>query len=511
MSVRSTNRNVNKGILQFFQLSMKVSGRYCLNNEHHISRITNYAWVRHLSFSTIHSVKFEMSQRLPIPIQHYTSKAKFFSAATKTLSKEVGDSNDKGSDIEPHLVSNYEVMAKTSGVIQDPHQLSALRSLDRLRHELINNRNCDSIATKKDEAASTVHSFFSKIFSNDSTDGQNSVSSQNIPKGVYLHGGVGCGKTFCMDQFFDSISRMDRPPRILAQKVHFNKFMLTSVHKQMHKFKMIDKIKDSEAVLRNVVDSIIEDGNIICFDEFQVTDVADALILRRLFTGLIEAGAVIVMTSNRPPQDLYLNGIQRDRFVPFIDLLIDRMEIVSMWESETDYRLVHGKNKARGVYFVGDKRNELESAFLELTKGDEKLKSMKLVTINSKRSLFVPTASAEHGVARFSFDDLCRNPLGAEDYLTIGDNFHTVFISDIPALTMKDINLVRRLILFVDSMYECHVKLIVHAATTPDGMFKVDLKNRTHDEVFAFDRTRSRLEEMGSVEYLKKRWLGGQT
>jgi len=200
--------------------------------------------------------------------------------------------------------------------------------------------------------------------------------------------------------------------------------------------------------------------------------------------------------------------LQRDLFLPFIKLLEEKNEIVSMWESETDYRLIQGENKARGVYFVGEQtKAEFEGSFKALTKGSA-TGSTTLTTHG--RIIQVPTASLEHRVAKFSFDDLCRNPRGAADYLLIGENFHTVFIENIPALTMNDVNLVRRFIVFVDAMYECHVKLIVHAETLPEGIFKVDLANNHCDEVFAFDRTQSRLQEMGSDEYLKSRWSGQQ-
>ncbi len=126
------------------------------------------------------------------------------------------------------------------------------------------------------------------------------------------------------------------------------------------------------------------------------------------------------------------------------------------------------------------------------------------------RKIEVPRSSLKYSVARFSFDDLCRHARGAADYLIIGENFHTIFVEDVPELTMNDVNLVRRFIVFVDAMYECHVKLILHAATKADEIFQVDLNNKHCDEAFAFDRTRSRLEEMGSDEYLKSRWTGSE-
>ena len=247
----------------------------------------------------------------------------------------------------------------------------------------------------------------------------------------------------------------------------------------------------------------------------QVTDVADALILRQLFTGMLERGAIIVATSNRPPQDLYLNGLQRDRFLPFIDLLESKCRIVSMWDSDIDYRLVQAVNTASNtVYFVGDEQRcnfeELFNKCVHSTDGNSTLlESINIQTSTAgERTIRIPIASLEYGVARFSFDHLCRKPMGAADYLAIGQTFHTVFVEDVPSnLTLNDLNIVRRFIVFIDSMYESHIKVVIHAQSTPEHIFTVDLNNQYNDESFAFDRTRSRLEEMSSTTYLKRQWI----
>ena len=247
----------------------------------------------------------------------------------------------------------------------------------------------------------------------------------------------------------------------------------------------------------------------------QVTDVADALILRQLFTGMLERGAIIVATSNRPPQDLYLNGLQRDRFLPFIDLLESKCQIVSMWDSDIDYRLVQAVNTASNtVYFVGDEQRcnfeELFNKCVHSTDGNSTLlESINIQTSTAgERTIRIPIASLEYGVARFSFDHLCRKPMGAADYLAIGQTFHTVFVEDVPSnLTLNDLNIVRRFIVFIDSMYESHIKVVIHAQSTPEHIFTVDLNNQYNDESFAFDRTRSRLEEMSSTTYLKRQWI----
>lgn len=432
----------------------------------------------------------------------------FSSASTSTSTRGEPDKNNN----ESFLVNAYRSMIKESNVMLDHHQLRALKELDRLRNDILSSPHYTNEAKASQtfigdgEESDSFFPFMDKlqdIFRQTkvSSIGNifNNTQQYTSPaiKGVYLHGGVGCGKTFCMNLFYNHL------PIASKQQVHFHKFML-GVHKQMHEAKMIDGIKGD--VLPTVIDRTIQKGMVICFDEFQVTDVADALILRRFFTGLLDQGAVLIMTSNRPPSDLYLNGLQRDLFLPFIDLLEEKCHVVSMWESETDYRLVQGANKARGVYFVGrESKVDFEDAFRSLTKGSNTCPTF--LTVQG-RNVQIPHASLEYQVARFSFNDLCRKARGAADYLAIGENFHTVFLDDVPILTMNDVNLVRRFIIFVDAMYECHVKLIVHAETPPGGIFQVDLKNQHCDEAFAFDRTRSRLEEMGSDAYLKRRWIG---
>ena len=314
------------------------------------------------------------------------------------------------------LVQKYKEMARDKNVMIDEHQIIALKELDRLRNDILassiyTNEQSEASIGDDEEEDNTMFPFMKKL--NTLLGGKNSADKlfhkNDIPKGVYLHGGVGCGKTFCMNLFFDEL------PIASKQKVHFHKFML-DIHKQMHEAKMIDGVEGD--VLPVVIEKVIENGIIIAFDEFQVTDVADALILRRLFTGLLDRGAVIVATSNRDPSDLYLNGLQRDLFLPFIDLLKERNNVISMWDSDTDYRLVQGANKARGVYFIGDKgKKDFDESFKALTK--ESVTGSTTLTAQG-RNIIIPNASIEYKVARFSFRDLCARPTGAADYLLIG-------------------------------------------------------------------------------------------
>ena len=424
-----------------------------------------------------------------------------------------------------YLVDKYEQMCQEGRAARDEHQIRALKELDRLRFELFQRYGDDSSshctgsrAAKKEESATSSTGtdtegeqgggFFSKILSSFGGDRTNNSNKSAPPLGIYIYGGVGSGKSFCMDHFYNSIasSSNDGRPKLTigVQKVHFHSFMLDKVHKQMHAAKMVEKVQGD--VLPRVIERILEDGRCIAFDEFQIYDVADALILRRLFTGLIDRGAIIVATSNRPPKDLYLNGLQRDRFLPFIDLLEEKTAVVSMMESETDYRLIQGASAAKGVYFVGEEsRGDFDDVFNTLAKG-EQVGPTSLST--QGRRVQVPLASLEVGIAKFHFRDLCGQALGAADYICVGENFHTVFVDGVPKLTLNEVNVVRRLITFVDCMYEAHVKLILQLETQPKEIFEVDLNNAHQDEAFSFDRTRSRLDEMGSKEYLKRRWVG---
>jgi predicted ATPase len=242
-----------------------------------------------------------------------------------------------------------------------------------------------------------------------------------------------------------------------------------------------------------------------------VTDVADALILQRLFTGLWERGAVVIATSNRPPDELYWNGIQRDRFLPFIELIKQRCDVVSMWDSDTDYRLVQKKlGSSPTVYFVGkESRQDFDQLFYALANGSPAVPTF---VTSQGRQVPVPQAVPRRGLARFSFEDLCQKSLGVSDYLQIGQTFHTVFVERVPVLSMNEINWVRRFITFVDAMYESKVKLILQAAAARPNEILARSKEQgmVHDEFFAFDRTVSRLEEMQSERYLKQRWAGSQ-
>ena len=402
------------------------------------------------------------------------------------------------------LEPNNEKDGVSKPTEKDIHQLKTIAEFDRLFADFqdLSSFPQSSISQK---SSSTL---FGSLFGDEE---QETMAQTNHVRGIYVHGGVGCGKTFCMNLFYSCIVESEEISHTI-QKVHFHQFML-DVHRRMHTIRQQGQKGDS---LPMIADEIILEGIILCFDEFQVTDVADALILRRLFTSLFERGGVIVATSNRTPADLYKNGLQRDLFVPFIDLLEQKTKVVSMTSSKVDYRIVHGLHKAKGTYFLGDPFIRNKSANKNEDKGKLEFNSVfDQLTLNAKigstflstqgRNVLVPQCVLEKSIARFSFYDLCGAALGAADYLAIADRFSTIFLEDIPQLKIQDMNVVRRFITLVDALYENNVILIIHAEKKIDKLFVVDDDAGVFDEVFAFDRTRSRLDEMGSIAYLKSR------
>jgi cell division protein ZapE len=234
-------------------------------------------------------------------------------------------------------------------------------------------------------------------------------------------------------------------------------------------------------------------ASLLCFDEFSVRDIADAMILSRLFTALFAAGVVVVATSNVAPDDLYKDGLNRALFLPFIALIEERLDVVEL-DARADYRLE--KLKRAPVYYspIGPKADAaLGAAFLALT-GHEKGDPLEIDLLG--RRLDVPQAI--DGVARFDFDALCRRPLGSADYLKIAQRFHTVIIDRIPALAGNERNEAKRFIILIDALYDMRVKLIASAAGEPETLYA----GRDGAEAFEFARAASRLYEMRSVDYL---------
>ncbi|MGI9415144.1 MAG: cell division protein ZapE, partial [Hyphomicrobiales bacterium] len=268
-------------------------------------------------------------------------------------------------------------------------------------------------------------------------------SRAETPKGAYLYGGVGRGKTMLMDLFHDAA------PVAAKRRVHFHEFM-QEVHGQVHDRRQAHSkgyVKAGDPI-PPVADDIARTSRLICFDEFQVTDITDAMILGRLFTALFKRGVIVVATSNRHPDTLYEGGLNRGLFLPFIGMLKDKMEVIAL-DGETDYRLrcLDGMP----VYYtpLGAATDaQIQTAWTRLTNVERGTPASLEV-----KGRTIPVPQAAKGVARFSFADLCEQPLGAADFLKVARNFHTVFLERIPALGPEKRNEARRFVNLIDSLY----------------------------------------------------------
>ena len=307
-------------------------------------------------------------------------------------------------------------------------------------------------------------------------------------RGLYIYGDVGRGKTMLMDLFFEA------SPVVRKRRVHFHEFM-ADVHDRVRDLRQEIKtgaISDEDPI-RLVAAEIAEESWLLCFDEFHVTDIADAMILGRLFTRLFELGVVIVATSNVAPDELYKDGLNRSLFLPFIATLKQQMDVVNL-DARTDFRLE--KLEGQKVWYVpadDDASAALDEAWRRLagsTSGVPQELSIK------GRRVRVPRAAM--GVARFFFHDLCEQPLGASDYLRIAHEFHTLLVDRIPAMGFEQRNAAKRFIILVDTLYDHAVKLIASAAAEPDALYTASDGYEANE----FKRTASRLIEMRSRSYL---------
>ena len=312
--------------------------------------------------------------------------------------------------------------------------------------------------------------------------------SATAPKGLYIHGGVGRGKTMLMDMFFELA------PVKRKRRAHFHEFM-ADVHDRIHKHRQ--KLKAGETKQADpvppVAADLIEEARLLCFDEFSVTDIADAMILSRLFGELFQRGCILVATSNVEPDNLYKDGLNRGLFLPFVDLLKQYVEIVPL-DSLTDYRM----EKDSGLpVFRHPLGNEADMAMDVAWRRETAGMAVAPASVSFRgRTIAVPQAAGR--IARFSFADLCEKPLGAADYLEILAHYDTLFVDHIPLLGAEKRNETKRFINLVDTIYDHRARLFASAATAPESL----LVTRKGTEGFEFDRTVSRLIEIRSTEYL---------
>lgn len=302
-------------------------------------------------------------------------------------------------------------------------------------------------------------------------------------RGLYLWGGVGRGKTFLMDAFFSAL------PFTRKRRDHFHRFMQDIHARRAH-------YPDTPDPLRRVADEIALESRVLCFDEFFVDDIADAMILSRLFEGLFERGVTLVTTSNLAPDRLYENGLQRAHFLPFIEVLQQQVDVLAV-EGDTDYRL-RALTQAELFLHPCDARaeNELSRWFDALAAEPRQAGQIGVSLRIHDRA--VATRRLAEGVAWFDFAQLCETPRSAADYVEIARTHHTVLISQVPQMTADDEDAARRFVNLIDTFYDCNVKLIL-AAEVPLNALYAGIKFR-----FEFARTLSRLTEMQSREYLAR-------
>lgn len=367
--------------------------------------------------------------------------------------------------------SEYELLVRAGDITPDPKQMLIIKSLDEVLH---------FVSTKRVASKSSALGW---LFAKKHKPG-------DAVKGLYIHGSVGRGKTMLMDLFFNLV------PAKRKRRVHFNDFM-AEVHNRIHAHR--EKFKAGETKEKDplppVAADIYKDAWVLCFDEFSVTDIADAMILSRLFEQLFAKGCVLIATSNVAPIDLYRDGLNRSLFLPFIDILNQYVCVLSL-DTPTDYRLE--KTNQLPVYItpLGVETDALmDEAWRGATAGKKVTDD---VTIEVKgRQIPVPLSGG--GCARFSFDDLCAKPLAASDYIAIAKAFHTIVLDGVPQLGNEKRNEAKRFITLIDTLYDKKIRLFISAAVSADNLYK----DTTGTEAFEFARTASRLFEMQSVDYLK--------
>jgi len=361
-------------------------------------------------------------------------------------------------------LARYRALVAAGELNPDPSQADAVARLEALATEL----------NAWQGRSASAGGWLSKLGLRRSLD----ISA---PTGLYLHGTVGRGKSMLMDLFFEAASVTAK------RRVHFHEFM-QEAHGLIHRMRREGAAGD--APILQAAAAIADQVSLLCFDEMEVRDIADAMILSRLFTALFERGVVVVTTSNRAPDDLYRGGLHRDRFLPFIALLKDRLAVVDLGDG-TDYRL--DRLIGERLFFApadAAGRAALDRLFAELTGGATAEPDSVVV---HGRELAIPAAAK--GVARFSFEELCGRPLGPADYLAIARRYRAVLVDDIPRMTDAIRDRARRFMMLIDSLYERRSSLICSAAAEPDALYDGS------DWGFEFDRTVSRLMEMRSADY----------
>lgn len=368
-----------------------------------------------------------------------------------------------------NLLMTYRQMVDEGAITADTEQERVLQSLEALNTQL-------------SEYLTRQNSLLKRVFRGDTLS--------DHTQGLYIYGDVGRGKSMLMDLFFDHVTITCK------KRVHFHAFML-DVHDRIHQWRQQKSHQDADPI-HVIAKAIGKEAALLCFDEFQVTDIADAMILGRLFEQIFKEGTFVVATSNRHPDMLYDHGLQRERFLPFINMFKTRLDIISL-NGDTDYRLQHFRGLTT-TYFtpLGKAASRfIQESFLDLSGGNPPTSG----TLHNK-GRDIPLPAYHTDIACFSFDELCNRPLGATDYLEIATRFNTILLSDIPQLSKEHRNEAKRFVTLIDALYEHHTKLICSAAVSPKELYTEG------DGNFEFQRTVSRLIEMQSDQYIASQHIG---